>query len=457
MLAFEPFAQQVIRFSSEVTTLGNETATVLSTTTWPMFGGRNDNLPLINSAHDSGWCNLSPWRSLSSADYSLPDASPLIPDGCTITQVHLLYRHGARYPTTGAALATFAQMISNVTKAGNLIVLGDLTWLSTWEFKLGAELLMPFGRSQNFILGVAHRQLYGQLLNTFTESGTIPIFRTESHDRMVKTAENFAAGFSVCNHSNIATKGSIGSTVVTKFAVNAFNATLARLNPQVVGFNFASTDAIGMLQLCSYETHVLGYSKLCKLFSQEDFLNYEYYYDLSFYYNNSPGSPYLACFTGQYPSPFSVLNETFDNSSTYFPFNQSIYADATHEVVVLDTLTAFNLTALFDGPPLTRLVPFATHFTTQILSSPAYKQTKQLRFIVDDAFIPLHESYPGCPEDANGLCAFDAVVDVLTKWMDEIDFNYDCFANYTAVAGIDYNGRAPHPQYVGVRHRLSAV
>lgn len=162
-----------------------------------------------------------------------------------------------------------------------------------------------------------------------------------------------------------------------------------------------------MLQLCSYETSALGFSSFCDLFTQQDFQNYEYYYDLSFYYNNGPGSPvsaaqgkgylqeYIARFTGQYPTPMSALNETFDNSSTYFPLTQSIYADATHEVVVLDTLTAFNLTALFNGPPLSasgnmhtnsfvasKLVSFATHFTTQVLSCPAYNQTKQIRFIV---------------------------------------------------------------------------
>lgn len=182
-----------------------------------------------------------------------------------------------------------------------------------------------------------------------------------------------------------------------------------------------------MLQLCSYETYALGYSAFCDLFSQEDFLNYEYYYDLvrlchtvlqscpewitnsvkSFYYNNGPGSPvsaaqgkgyldeYIARLTGTYPQANSALNETFDNTSTYFPLNQSIYADATHEVVVLDTLTAFNLTALFSGPPLSaagnrgqnsfvasKIVPFATHFTTQVLSCQAYQPTKQIRFIV---------------------------------------------------------------------------
>lgn len=371
---------------------------------------------------------------MHSSDYGLPDADPLIPEGCDVTQVHLLYRHGARYPTSGAGPEKFAQKIANATKTG-LAVSGELAFLGDWTYKLGAELLTPFGRSQNFLLGVAYRQLYGHLLNNFTAAGTLPVFRTESQDRMVKTAENFAAGFfgvpeyldqvnieilveatglnnsgapyEICNNSNIATRGSIGSTVATKFANNAFNATLARLQSEVTGINFTATDAIAMLQLCSYETHALGYSSFCSLFSEEDFLNYEYYYDLSFYYNNGFGSPvaaaqgkgyldeFLARFAGKYPSANSALNETFDNSSTYFPLNQSIYADATHEVVVLDALTAFNLTALFKGPPLSatgnqrsnsfvasKLVPFATHFTAQVLSCPTYQPTKQIRFIV---------------------------------------------------------------------------
>lgn len=162
-----------------------------------------------------------------------------------------------------------------------------------------------------------------------------------------------------------------------------------------------------MLQLCSYETVALGYSSFCGLFSQQDFLNYEYYYDLSFYYNNGPGSPvaaaqgkgylqeFVARFTGTYPTADSALNETFDDDSTYFPLTQSIYADATHEVVVLDTLVAFNLSALFSGAPLSvtgnthentfvasKIVPFATHFTAQVLECPAYQPTKQIRFLV---------------------------------------------------------------------------
>ena len=178
----------------------------------------------------------------------------------------------------------------------------------------------------------------------------------------------------------------------------------------------------------------------------------------------------------------SALNETFDNSSTYFPLNQSIYADATHEVVVLDTLTAFNLTALFNGPvsytfgltltqrvhslenthyanaikplnPMMNLgqnsfvaskqVPFATHFTTQVLNCPARNVTQQIRFIVNDAVVPVADSHPGCPVDADGLCPLPTMIKVLQARINEIDFNYDCYANYTAKAGVNYNGRAP--------------
>ena len=172
----------------------------------------------------------------------------------------LLYRHGARYPTSGAAPSTFAAKVANATKVG-FNTTGELAFLSNWTYKLGAELLTPFGRSQNFQLGVEYRQLYGELLNNFTAQGALPVFRTESQDRMVKTANNFAAGFfgvpeyldqvnieilvenstvnnsgapyEVCTNANVASRGSIGSTVSTLFANNAFNATLARLNSEV--------------------------------------------------------------------------------------------------------------------------------------------------------------------------------------------------------------------------------
>jgi hypothetical protein len=103
---------------------------------------------------------------------------------------------------------------------------------------------------------------------------------------MVKTAENFAAGFfgvpeyldqvnieilveasgvnnsgaayDVCNNSNIATKGSIGSSVAAKFANNAFNATLARLNSQVCISTLFDRVLTPMLGFRTFELHSNG-------------------------------------------------------------------------------------------------------------------------------------------------------------------------------------------------------
>lgn len=260
-----------------ITVTGVEPAAAETAIAYPYNDGPTNQFPLVapaphgdspsSSSSSSNrfdmkryWGNLSPWYSVPSSDYGLPStASPLIPAGCNIVQLHLLYRHGARYPTSNAAPAAFAAKMANASSsAANFTTSGDLAFLAGWTYKLGAELLTPFGRAQNFLLGVEHRQLYGHLLDNFTARGTLPVFRTQSQDRMVKTAHNFAAGFfgvpeyldqvsieilvespgvnnsgapyETCRNANVAGRGSMGSTAATAFAKDAFNDTLARLN-----------------------------------------------------------------------------------------------------------------------------------------------------------------------------------------------------------------------------------
>lgn len=49
--------------------------------------------------------------------------------------------------------------------------------------------------------------------------------------------------------------------------------------------------------------------------------------------------------------------------------------------------------------------------------------------IRNDAVLPIANSYPGCPQDDNGLCSFDTVLTALRQRVQEIDFEYDCFGN----------------------------
>ena len=96
------------------------------------------------------WGNLSPWWSVGGA-FGLPEASAALPDGCELTQVHILHRHGARYPTSGAAPAAFAAKINAAATSSGFSASGPLKFLNTWTYKLGAELLTPFGREQLYV------------------------------------------------------------------------------------------------------------------------------------------------------------------------------------------------------------------------------------------------------------------------------------------------------------------
>ena len=247
------------------------------------------------------WGNVGPQFSVDSSVYGLDGASPRVPDDCSVTQVHIYYRHGCRYPSNGAITETFAEKVNaaaNNASTNGFEASGSLAFLNTWTYKLGKELLAPFGRQQNFDLGVGARLAYGHLLQNFTEQGQLPVFRTQSQDRMVKTARHFAAGFfgiptegqynleitieadgfnntgapySVCPNADKAF-GSVGSAAAATYYTTALAPTITRLNKLVTGgLEFTLTDVESMLQMCAWETTNLGYSKFCEVFTEEEF------------------------------------------------------------------------------------------------------------------------------------------------------------------------------------------
>jgi hypothetical protein len=122
------------------------------------------------------------------ADYQA--GSAVLPDQCTVSQVHLLHRHGARYPTSYATegAPAFGATLANVSKVtnptSNFSALGPLAFLNTWQYELGAEVLVPVGNQELFDLGVAAYYRYGQLYNATTQAHK-PVVRTTSEERML--------------------------------------------------------------------------------------------------------------------------------------------------------------------------------------------------------------------------------------------------------------------------------
>ncbi|KAG2150719.1 histidine phosphatase superfamily [Suillus bovinus] len=424
------------------------------------------------------WGNFAPMYSVDS--FGLPDASPVIPEGCGINAVHLLMRHGARYPASDEpGPSHFASEVHAAASKKGFSVTGDLEFLATWTYKLGANNLTPFGRESLFSNGVAFRYRYGELLNAFTD---LPVFRTTSQDRMLDSALNFAAGFfeirtyetdyhqeiiiekenfnntlapyQVCPNADSDDIGSFGDAQTSKWADIYLQNARRRLQPMVQGLNLTISLLIEMQELCAFETVALGYSKFCDLFTEEEWEGYEYYVD--FWYSCGPGNPTAAAQGLGYVqelvsrlthTPINVwnssTNSTLDSSNITFPLNQPIYVDFSHDVVLASVATALNFTSLAASGPLpsdhipphrsyvsSQIAPFSGQLVAQVLSCPASEEPTHIRFLLNDGVVPLTGIH-GCTEDSNGLCALPSFISGMHERIGQIDFAHDCFANYT--------------------------
>ncbi|RSH79544.1 uncharacterized protein EHS24_001596 [Apiotrichum porosum] len=337
------------------------------------------------------WGNLSPRSSLDADTFGLGKATPVVPEQCTLDAVHLLFRHGARYPSSSEDVFAFGTRLNNASLAGEVTASGDLSFLNDWTLKLGA------------------RMAYGHLLNDFTEKGTLPVFRTGSMDRMVETLEAFGQGFFGRNSENqysasiaiesagynatVYPSGDCanaardyvgGGLAMTTFINKAMAATAKRLQKDLKGYTFTPTDVYAMLSL---------------------FENLAYVIDLEFYYLTGPGAQTAAAQGKGWVEEFlarlthtpiakwnSNTNSTLDGNTETFPVNQTIYADA--------------------SPPSKRsyktskLVPFNTNFVAQIMTCQG-SSAPQIRFILSPSTLTARAVSSGS----------DTTVDMAVSWL----------------------------------------
>ena len=147
------------------------------------------------------------------------------------------------------------------------------------------------------------RMKYGFLLRNFTESNTIPVFRTESQDRMLSSALNFALGFfgypfdgqyqqsitiedngfnntlapyKTCPNAGDRSKSDRGVEYVKQWTAIYLKDALERLAPQLHGYDLTIEDVYTLQQMCAYETVALGYSQFCGLFTEEEWRGFDY-------------------------------------------------------------------------------------------------------------------------------------------------------------------------------------
>lgn len=255
---------------------------------------------------------------------------------------------------------------------------GPLAFLNDWKYNLGTNMLTPAGSQQLYDSGVQSYYRYSALYNS--SRPTKPVVRTTSQSRMVDSATYFNLGFFGKNASNLVNleelieADNFNSTLSPDMTCpNAKNihksdekveiwlekylaGAVTRFSKHVQGFKLEPKLIFGMQALCAYETFAYGMSDFCPLFTKAEWQGYSYAVDLYFSWDhfNSPTGPAQGIGWGQelvsrlknasFTGPPTSQNMTLDSNPTYFPTNEPLNLDFSHDSQIVSVLAALNFT-----------------------------------------------------------------------------------------------------------------
>lgn len=432
--------------------------------------------------------NMSPYFSAPDFGISTQKFRALA-KGCRTERVHILHRHGSRYPTTSSSANLIRKLFRDMK--GTLHFSGPLEFLNTYDpERLGLELLVPLGRQQLFESGVQHQVEYGNLIDTDLKDHGKLFIRAGSQQRIVDSAIAFMQGMFAQNWTRQADlevqieAPKFNTTLAPNFACpragraetepglawgrdwynEYLKGAVQRLKPYAKGVELDGQLLNAMQQLCSYDTVAFGRSDFCGLFTEQEWLDYEYFWDLNFYGSYGAGSEvgkaqgvgwvneFMARLTKTpwNESTITSENSTFNNDPQTFPIDRRFYADFSHDSVLTNVLAALNLEEFNQPLDLHRpdprrkfrtstIAPYAGRFVFEEILCEKPKQdiharwfgkgsgsgsrpVKDLqiddgnehliRLLINEAIVDLHQ-LKGCDSRPDGMCQRDQFIRAL--------------------------------------------
>ena len=395
------------------------------------------------------------------------DISPEIPKECTITFAQILSRHGARDPTaskTKGYNATIQQIHTNVKN-----YTGIYAFLKSYEYTLGADQLTAFGQQELVNSGIKYYERYEELARHVT-----PFVRSSGEARVVESAQNWTQGFrnarvadKLANHSagaypsvnviipeaDYGVNSTLNHDLCTAFEngtdsdiaddaqaiwANVFVPPIqARLNRGLPGANLSIDETIDMMDLCPFNTVASSMGKIspfCTLFTDAEWIQYNYYETLGKWYGYSYGNPLgptqgagftnelIARMTNKPVHDDTSTNHTLDNNPKTFPLGRQMYADFSHDndmTAIFSAIGLYNGTAQLpnttivearqaDGYSAAWTVPFAARaYFEKMQCQGDHKEL--VRVVINDRVLPLAQ----CSGDSLGRCTLAAFIDSL--------------------------------------------
>ncbi|KAF8329901.1 phytase [Amanita rubescens] len=381
------------------------------------------------------WGAYRPWFPV--ADYTPP------PEQCSITQVNILQRHGARYPTRGAQAGILAAL--DKLKSAEAYLHPHLIFLKSYEYDLRINDLVYFGAQQAKFTGKETFLRYPYLVN----EDNLPFVRASGSQRVIDSATNWTLGFTeASNHIyhaklNVILDENQNCTLDNNQCPNAGSADFAvdswinqyaypistRLNSLAPGSNLTQANIYGLQLICPFESIAhISHSPFCDLFTQDEFASFEYVADLDKFYGTGYGQPLgrvqgvgyvnelLARLTGLPVRDRTQTNGTLDEDGESFPLGRGVYADFSHDNEMVAIFSAMGLfvqgRALDPSEPdegrtwfASRMVPFGARMVVERLVCHE-DGGEYVRVLVNDEVQPLE--FCGGEE---GLCELGAFVE----------------------------------------------
>ncbi|KAI9446252.1 phytase [Lactarius indigo] len=435
---------------------------------WPSLSSQQSTVVPIDHAPDIGlpeslmrtWAQYAPY--IPAAKYVPP------PPTCTISQVHVLQRHGTRWPTSNAA----AKCKSAVNKLKRVKDYEEdyLLFLKNFTWDLGENDLLPLGAEQSFDAGITAFHRYAHIVS----NDNPPFVRAASSTRVVDSATNWTAGFNVASHNaikanvdlilpesgnltlddNMCPSAGDGDAESGRWLATYAPPITRRLNLAAPGADLTDKDTYNLMSLCAFHSQAIkGPSPFCGLFTLEEFRGFEYFGDVDKFYDNGHGgnlgrvrgvgyvNELLARLTGKPVQDNTQTNRTLDASPETFPLDRTLYADFSHDNTMVSIYSALGLfrqyllpgQKLDPGDPsplrtwvLSKMVPFGGRMVVERLECAREVPLPAVTFVrvlVNDAVQPL-EFCGG----VGGLCELHAFAE--SQWYARHDGDGDferCF------------------------------
>jgi acid phosphatase len=415
------------------------------------------------------------------------------PEGCRVDQVISMLRHGERFPQAGEKEPIETSL--NKVREANVGHSGPLGFLPKWKY-FGEDPAVyeqisysgPYaGNLDIFRRGADYRARYDHL---WDKKSMVPIF-TGNYERCIDAARTFGEGFLSYNYSTLGALNIIsereeaganslapvcrpgkpreGDCQKTSNSHNDYvgyidetfpqaKVAAQRLNTEYPGLNLTSYDIESLMLLASYELSSKSSSPWFNVFTQEEWIGFEYHKSLYFYYCAGPGFKWYVPTGSVYVNATrTLLNDGPEEVGEMF-WNFS------HDTDITPILALLGIGVPPQNPPLdgnnipfgqyysiSEVCPMGTHFTIERLNCDDASISGKgifVRFVLNDSVEPL----PHCQDGPGFSCRLDKynewvdsnvpsyaeACDIPSNWTNHLNFwwNWERTNRYNYVRGM---------------------